>query len=133
MLIPHFPVAVERRRDPALNGRPLVIGETPDQRKAVLDCSPEAEAQGVRAGMPLRQALAVCREAVFLPPHPSCYSDVFDSVLGVLEGFSPEVEQASLGRAYLNAGGLARHYEGSWTWGSGSYGRSGRPAGLWPA
>jgi len=112
VLIPHFPAAVERRRDPALSGRPLVIGETPDQRKAVLDCSPEAEAQGVRAGMPLRQALALCREAVFLPPHPSRYSDVFDSMLDVLEGFSPEVEQASLGRAYLNAGGLARHYEG---------------------
>jgi len=112
VLIPHFPAAVERRRDPALCGRPLVIGETPDQRKAVLDCSPEAEVQGVRAGMPLRQALAVCREAVFLPPHPSRYSDVFDSMLGVLEGFSPEVEQAALGRVYLNAGGLARHYEG---------------------
>ncbi|MCJ7491892.1 MAG: DNA polymerase Y family protein [Dehalococcoidia bacterium] len=112
VLIPHFPAAVERWRDPALRGRPLVIGETPDQRKAVLDCSPEAEAQGVRAGMPLRQALAVCREAVFLPPHPSRYSDVFDSVLVVLEDFSPEVEQTSLGRAYLNAGGLARHYEG---------------------
>ena len=112
VLIPHFPAAVERRRDPALSGRPLVIGETPDQRKAVLDCSPEAEAQGVRAGMPLRQALAICREAVFLPPHPSRYSDVFDSMLVVLESFSPEVEQTSLGRAYLNAGGLARHYEG---------------------
>ena len=112
VLIPHFPAAVERWRDPALRGRPLVIGETPDQRKAVLDCSPEAEAQGVRAGMPLRQALALCREAVFLPPHPSRYSDVFDSMLVVLEGFSPEVEQAPLGRAYLNAGGLARHYEG---------------------
>jgi len=112
VLIPHFPAAVERRRDPALSGRPLVIGETPDQRKAVLDCSPEAEAQGVRAGMPLRQALALCREAVFLPPHPSRYSDVFDSMLVVLESFSPEVEQTSLGRAYLNAGGLARHYEG---------------------
>jgi nucleotidyltransferase/DNA polymerase involved in DNA repair len=112
VLIPHFPVAVERQHDPALNARPLVIGEAPDQRKAVLDCSPEAEVQGVRAGMPLKQALAICRDAVFLPPHPSRYSDVFDSVLDVLESISPEVEQAALGRAYLNAGGLARHYEG---------------------
>ena len=112
VLIPHFPVAVERQRDPSLHGRPLVIGETPDQRKAVLDCSSEAEAQGARVGMPLRQALALCREAVFLPPHPSRYSDVFDSLIEVLETFSPEVEQSSLGRAYLNAAGLARHYEG---------------------
>jgi DNA polymerase-4 len=61
---------VERQRDPSLRGRPVVIGETPDQRKAVLDCSPEAEAHGVRIGMPLRQALALCRDAIFLPPHP---------------------------------------------------------------
>jgi DNA polymerase-4/protein ImuB len=112
ILIPHLPVAVERQRDPALRSRPVVIGETPDQRKAVLDCSPEAEAQGVRVGMPLRQALALCREAVFLPPHPSLYRDVFESMLDVLETFSPEVEEDVLGRAYLNVDGLALHYEG---------------------
>ena len=112
VLIPRFPIAVERQRDPALQGRPVVIGETPDQRKAVLDCSPEAEVQGARAGMPLRQALALCREAVFLPPHPSLYRDVFESMLDVLETFSPEVEESALGRAYLNADGLALHYEG---------------------
>jgi DNA polymerase-4/protein ImuB len=111
ILIPHFPAAVERQRDPSLRGHPLVIGETPDQRKAVLDCSSEAEAQGVRVGMPLRPALALCRDAIFLPPHPSRYSDVFDSLLAVLETFSPEVEPGALGRAYLNAGGLALHYE----------------------
>jgi nucleotidyltransferase/DNA polymerase involved in DNA repair len=112
VLIPHFPVAVERRRDPALRSRPVVIGETPDQRKAVLDCAPEAEAQGVRVGMPLRQAVALCRDAVFLPPHPSRYGDVFESVLDALDGFSPKVEESTLGRAYLNAEGLALHYEG---------------------
>jgi DNA polymerase-4/protein ImuB len=112
ILISHFPIAVERQRDPSLCRRPVVIGETPDQRKAVLDCSPEAEAQGTRPGMPLRQALALCREAVFLPPHPSLYRDVFESMLAVLETFSPEVEESALGRAYLNAGGLALHYKG---------------------
>jgi DNA polymerase-4/protein ImuB len=112
ILIPHFPVAVERQRDPALRERPVVIGETPDQRKAVLDCSPEAEAQGVRVGMPLRQALSLCRDAVFLPPHPSLYRDVFESMLDALESFSPEVEEDTLGRAYFNADGLALHYEG---------------------
>ena len=112
VLIPHFPVAVERQSDPALQGRPVVIGETPDQRKAVFDCSPEAGAQGAAVGMPLRQALALCREAVFLPPHPSGYRDVFQSMLTVLETFSPEVEVSALGRAYLNAGGLALHYNG---------------------
>jgi DNA polymerase-4 len=111
-LIPHFPVAVERHRDPSLRGRPIVIGEAPDQRKAVLDCSTEAEMQGPRPGMPLRQALALCRDAVFLPPHPSQYRETFESMLATLERFSPEVEEGSLGVAYLNADGLALHYEG---------------------
>ncbi len=112
VLISHFPVAVERQNDPALRGCPVVIGETADQRKSVFDCSPEAETQGVRVGMPLRQALALCREALFLPPHPALYRDVFESVLEALEGFSPEVEESALGRAYLNVAGLAPHYEG---------------------
>jgi len=111
ILISHFPVAVERQRDSSLCRRPVVIGETPDQRKAVLDCSPEAEAQGTRPGRPLRQALALCRDAIFLPPHPLLYRDVFESVLDVLETFSPEVEEDALGRAYLNADGLALHYK----------------------
>jgi DNA polymerase-4/protein ImuB len=112
ILIPHFPIAVERRHDPSLCRRPVVIGETPDQRKNVLDCSPEAGLQGVHPGMPLRQALALCRDAVFLPPHPALYREVFDSILKVLEDFSPEVEDSHPGCAYLNADGLALHYDG---------------------
>ena len=110
ILIPHFPVAVERRRDPSLCRRPVVIGD--DRRKGVLDCSPEAEARGVRIGMPLRQALALCRDAVFLAAHPALYRETFDSVLDVLENFSPEVEDSGPGCACLNADGLALHYEG---------------------
>ena len=107
--ISHFSVAVERQRDPSLRARPVVIGETPDQRKAVFDCSPEAAAQGVRIAMPIKQALALCLEAVFLPPHPTLYREAFESILTTLETFSPEVEEGDLGRAYLNAEGLALH------------------------
>lgn len=110
ILVPHFPVAVERARDPSLGRRPVVVGD--EGQKNVLDCSPEAEAQGVRAGMPLRQALALCRDALFLAAHPALYRKTFDSVLDALEGFSPEVEDGGPGCAYLNADGLALHYEG---------------------
>jgi prepilin signal peptidase PulO-like enzyme (type II secretory pathway) len=59
VFIPHFPIAVELLARPDLHGRPLVISSDSEQRKAVLDCSPEAEAQGVRPGRPLRQALGL--------------------------------------------------------------------------
>jgi len=106
----HFPVAVEQRNRPAVNRRAVIIGETPDQRSAVLDCSSEAEAQGVRVGMPLRQALGLCPSASFLPPDLPRYGDSFDQILRALEIMSPLVDPASLGCAFIGLDGLNGHY-----------------------
>jgi nucleotidyltransferase/DNA polymerase involved in DNA repair len=108
--LPHFPIAVERRNSAALNRRSVVIGETAEQRGAVLDCSAEAEAQGVRVGMPLRQALGLCPSASFLPPDLPRYGDAFDQILRALETMSPLVDPASLGCAFIGLGGLNGHY-----------------------
>lgn len=110
VLISHFRVAVERLREPRLAGRSVVIGETPDGRSNVLECSPEAEVEGVRAGIPLREAWGLARDAVFLPPDPVLYGDVFEAVLQALETVSPAVEPGEPGSAWLDVGGLARHY-----------------------
>ncbi len=110
VFIPHFRIAVERLRDPGLTERPVVIGETPDGRSGVLECSPEAEVEGVRPGIPLRQAWGLARDAVFLPPDPVLYADVFEAVLQSLETVSPAVEPGEPGIAWLDAGGLSRHY-----------------------
>lgn len=96
VFIPHFPIAVELLDRPDRRRRPLVIGGASGQRKAVLDCSPEAEAQGVRPGMPLRQALSLCPKATFLEPNPARYQDAFEAVLHALESISPLVEAAEL-------------------------------------
>ena len=108
--LPHFPTAVERRKSPALNRRAVVIGETTEQRGAVLDCSTEAEGQGLRVGMPLRQALGLCPSASFLPPDLPRYGDAFDQILRALETVSPLVEPATLGCAFVGLEGLNGHY-----------------------
>jgi len=105
VFIPHFAIAVELLDRPELRDRPLVIGAD-SQRKTVLDCSPEVEAEGVRPRMPLRQALAICPKAVFLDSNPARYQDAFEAVLRALEGISPLVEAAELGRAYVGVDGL---------------------------
>src|SRR4030042_5777809 len=101
VLIPRFPIAVEFLERSDLAGRPLVIGDSSGRGKTVLDCSPEAQAQGVRPGMPLRQALALCPNAALLEPDPARYQDAFEAVLHALEGISPLVEPAEHGRAYV--------------------------------
>jgi nucleotidyltransferase/DNA polymerase involved in DNA repair len=108
--LPHFPVAIERRSRPALDRRAVVISETTEQRGGVLDCSSEAEGQGVRAGMSLREALGLCPSASFLPSDLPRYGDAFDQILRALETVSPLVDPASLGYAFVGLDGLNGHY-----------------------
>ena len=103
--IEHFPLGVEGGSRADLRDGPVVLGGHPWERKAVLDCSPEAERSGVRVGMELRQAHQLCPEAVFLPARAGVYEETFDKVLETLDRFSPAVERAELGLAFLDIGG----------------------------
>jgi len=89
---PHFVVQVETKDDRSLRGRPVIIGGLPYERKAVCDASKEALARGIRQGMLLREAYALCPQGVFLPPDEEKYADAFATVLTLLTSYSPVVE-----------------------------------------
>jgi len=99
--VPHFMVEVERLHEPALRGRPVVVGGPPEERKEVLDCSTEAMARGIRPGMPLREALSRCAEAAFVEAHPDWYEAATHSLVNALLELSPLVEPAGPGVIYL--------------------------------
>lgn len=106
VLIHNLPVQVARLIHPGLSGKKLVIGGLPFEAKPVLDASPEAVACGIAPGMPLREAYALCPEAVFLPLEETRHEAAFKDVLDILDDFSPVVEEADLGYAYLDVGGV---------------------------
>ena len=64
-----FYASVEQRDDPALRGRPVIVGGG-----VVLAASYEAKAYGVRTAMGGRQARRLCPHAVVVPPRMSAYS-----------------------------------------------------------
>jgi DNA polymerase-4 len=107
VMIPHLAAALERRKDPALVGVPLVIGGLPWERGKVVDVSGEAAQFGVRPGMSLRQAQALCPEARFIPAASDRYRWASEQLLEVLASFTPRVEPGdSLSAAYLDLGNL---------------------------
>src|SRR5947209_20001268 len=93
--LPQLPLRVEVLRRPAWDGRPLVLGGGPGERKVVQLCSPEAEAEGVRPGLPLREVVGVCPEAIVLQPDPVRVAAVVDQVVAALQQVSPIVEAAA--------------------------------------
>jgi nucleotidyltransferase/DNA polymerase involved in DNA repair len=101
VVVPRFAVEVERRHDPALRGRPVVVGGAPEERKDVLDCSAEAVERGVRPGMTLREALSRCAEAAFVEARPERYRATTLAMVGALLELSLLVEPAEPGVIYV--------------------------------
>jgi DNA polymerase IV len=103
-----FAVAVERIVQPALRGRPVVVAPVGLSRSVVTSLSPEAWVEGIRKGMALAKAVRYCRNVVVLPPNEPLYARASRALLRILEGFSPVLEPAGYGHAYLDVTGTGR-------------------------
>ena len=108
LFVPDFLVALARRDNPRLKGRPVVIGGSPEEHSQVRACSAEAAEAGVTVGMTLRRALALCPGAVFLPVQDGQASAESGRIGGLLENYSPVIEVIAPGHVHFEVRGLAR-------------------------
>lgn len=102
-----FYAAVEVLDDPDLRGLPLIIG-APDGRSVVSSASYEARRYGVRAAMPVSQAMRLCPTARIVVPHFHRYQEVSRQVMEIFESFTPLVEPLSVDEAFLDVQGVRR-------------------------
>lgn len=99
-----FYASVEQLDDPALRGKPLLIGPR-SQRGVVLTASYEARPFGVGSAMPMAEALRRCPQAVVVPPRFERYTEISARIMRVFDGFSPRVEPLSLDEAFIDMTG----------------------------
>lgn len=98
-----FYASVEQRDDPALRGRPIMVGGG-----VVLAASYEARRVGVRTAMSCGQARRLCPSIVEVPPRMHAYSAASAAVFDIFRDTTPEVEGLSIDEAFLDVGGLHR-------------------------
>jgi DNA polymerase-4 len=96
-----FYAAVEQRDDPALRGKPVLVGGSA-RRGVVASCSYEARVYGIRSAMPMAEAIRRCPHAIVVRHHMERYADASHAFFAILGDYSPEVEGLSLDEAFLD-------------------------------
>lgn len=109
-----FFVSVERLKNSALQGRPLIIGGS-SQRGVVASCSYEARHFGVRSAMPMKMALRLCPDAIVLKGDMESYSKHSKLVSEIIKEQAPVFEKSSIDEFYLDLTGMDK-YIGCWKW-----------------
>lgn len=111
--IPHFGLRVAMLSQPELDGHPLVLSDPHHGRPSVLDATPEARQRGIRTSLSLREATALCPNAIVLAPDPSAEHEQIRAISTALDMISPLVEPDSgnAGTWYIDLTGLGRHFD----------------------
>jgi DNA polymerase IV len=96
-----FYASVEQRDDPALRGKPVIVGGD-SRRGVVLAASYEVRPFGVRSAMPMARALRLAPAAIVVPPRHDVYAAVSAQVFDILASVTPLYEPLSLDEAFLD-------------------------------
>jgi len=101
-----FYATVEKRDDPSLADRPVIIGG--GKRGVVSAACYIARTYGVRSAMPMFKALALCPDATVIRPDMAKYVRVGREVRQAMLALTPLVEPLSIDEAFLDLGGTER-------------------------
>lgn len=109
---PGFELELERLRTPRLAEQPLALPDTVSGSRRTIELACErAHAEGVRPGMLVSQAIALCPTLGLLEPDPDFYDAARGRMADALGRWCPILERsADRGRFFLGVDGLERLY-----------------------
>lgn len=102
-----FYAAVSVLENPSLAGRPVGVGSG-----VVLSCTYEARELGVRGGMRVVDARALCPHLILVEGAFDAYTEYSRTVFDIFESYTPFVEPLSIDEAFLDVSG-STHLFGS--------------------
>lgn len=101
-----FYAAIEKRDDPSLEHKPVIIGG--GRRGVVATACYVARLSGVRSAMPMFKVLKACPDAVVIRPRMDVYAREGRRIRQMMEDVTPLVEPLSIDEAFLDLSGTQR-------------------------
>lgn len=101
-----FYASVEKRDNPALADKPVIIGG--GRRGVVSTACYVARIKGVRSAMPMFQALKLCPDAVVVRPRMDAYVAASRAVRALMDELTPTIQPLSLDEAFMDLSGTQR-------------------------
>ncbi|HAG14387.1 MAG TPA: DNA polymerase IV [Ruminococcus sp.] len=108
-----FFASVEMRDNPALRGKPLIIGSLPHERGVVATCSYEARKFGVHSAMNIKEAYRRCPHGIYMHPDFYKYKAVSDQLHEIWNTYAAASQTIALDEAYLDVTDTAKDWEGA--------------------
>lgn len=96
-----FYASVEKRDDPSLADKPLIVGHAGGRGVVTTACY-IARQFGPRSAMPMFKAIELCPQAVVIQPDMAKYKAVSQQIRGIFRDATEVIEPVSLDEAYLD-------------------------------
>ncbi len=112
LVIPAFDLRAALRLRPSLQGKPAALAPLPGTEPLIGSITGPAEAQGVRPGMRLGEALATCPQLELVEQDPATVEQAWEEILRRLEDAGFAVEPADAGTVFFETKGVERLYGG---------------------
>jgi len=98
-----FYASVEQRDQPEYQGKPVVVGGSPEGRGGVVAAaSYEARKFGIRSAMASKKALELCPHVIFIRPRFDVYKAVSIHLREIFSRYTDIIEPLSLDEAFLD-------------------------------
>jgi protein ImuB len=112
LVIPGFDLRAALHLRPGLEAEPAALGPQPGTEPLVGSVTRAAEAKGVRPGMRLGEALAMCPRLALVDQDPASVEQAWEEVLQALENAGFAVEPVEAGTVFFETAGVERLYGG---------------------
>ena len=92
----------EQQAQPSLRGRPMGVTNRISKHCCVIAASYEAKALGIKVGMRLDEAKALCPEFVMLETDPPKYHYVYQKLASIMKDYSPDIKMKSIDEGIID-------------------------------